>query len=482
MGKREVSRAVSVVECSGRCKCGCYWDFKCESQLPRTTQDHLQIFNKRILEWATKNANKGCEATQVNTDTTAAKRTRPQLAGLIERIVETKENTRSSIFLTIYDGHLYVALSRATIPDGLKFRNTLGKDSKTGVYSFQLDELWFNLNVDLLRKALGITPKDSTHPFVPPPAGDLPWRTILSMINQCLTGKTSDGDRPRHPVLQMLWGVFTGTNVDYARLIWEEFLQAIKNFFFDAANLKNSEYYEKYMEMVARKPRQPTTKTGEEGGKMKKAPEADNDESWQGKEADHLVEEEDEESKPATEPQVEDDECILERGIQISLESLHEQGQGRQALISGVAIRKTDPGLIRELLEVEGKGKGIFSEEQAAQSLLDLQNPKKKSITHQYIFQRRTSATQDASTGPSAQPQDDTSANVVYDTSSPADFTNDADNVDDMELSTTKADTEILNVDEKNGEEVSHTVALEERNVELDEGQARSVPGKTPES
>ncbi|GJR71419.1 hypothetical protein Tco_0083784 [Tanacetum coccineum] len=113
--------------------------------------------------------------------------------------------------------------------------------------NFQLDELWFNLNVDLIINALGITPKYSAHPFVPPPAGDLvidfvnnlgypeelqfvskmhvnnlyhPWRTILSMINQCL-----------------------------------------------------SEYYKKYLEMADCKPSQPTTMIDEEGGK-KKASEA----------------------------------------------------------------------------------------------------------------------------------------------------------------------------------------------------------------
>ncbi|GKC25359.1 hypothetical protein Tco_1027509, partial [Tanacetum coccineum] len=121
----------------------------------------------------------------------------------------------------------------------------------------------FRILVDIL--ALVITPKDYAHPFVPPLTGDLvidyvnnlgypeelqfvskmyvnslyqPWRTILSMINQCLTGKTSGSDRPRHPVLQILWGVVTRTNVDYAKLIWEEFIQEIKNFFSDAANLK----------------------------------------------------------------------------------------------------------------------------------------------------------------------------------------------------------------------------------------------------
>ncbi|GKE91085.1 hypothetical protein Tco_1572180, partial [Tanacetum coccineum] len=63
-----------------------------------------------------------------------------------------------------------------------------------------------------------------------------PWRAILSMINQCLTGKTSGFDRPRYPVLQMLWGIITSTNVDYAELMYEEFVQAIQTFLTDKAN------------------------------------------------------------------------------------------------------------------------------------------------------------------------------------------------------------------------------------------------------
>ncbi|GKG57749.1 hypothetical protein Tco_0587347, partial [Tanacetum coccineum] len=49
-------------------------------------------------------------------------------------------------------------------------------------------------------------------------------------------------------------------------------------------------------------------------------------------------------------------------------------------------------------------GKGIATDEQAAQSLLDMQKPKNKSTTDQYIFQRRILVTQDTSTGPSAHP------------------------------------------------------------------------------
>ncbi|GJS13643.1 hypothetical protein Tco_0408115 [Tanacetum coccineum] len=318
-----------------------------------------------------------------------------------------------------------------------QFWNTLGKDSKTGVYSFQLDELWFNLNVDLLRKALGITPKDSAHPFVPPPAGDL----------------TFGGDRPRHLVLQMLWDIVTGTNVDYAKLIWEEFVYAIKNFFFDAANLKvptkkpkphvilycrftkfiiyylgsrnnihrrpqspvhitiddyplgNLKFFskggvnEKYLGMAACKPRQPTTVIDEDGGKKKKA---------------------------------------LEAGLTTLL------------------MKKMKK--VNLLLNLKWKMMNAISKE------------------------RRSLVTLDASAGPSTQPKDDTSANVVHDTSSPANSINDAETGVDTKKSTSKADIEILYVEEEHGEQVSNTVDLEERIVELDEGLAGSDPGKTLES
>ncbi|GKB76690.1 hypothetical protein Tco_0943585 [Tanacetum coccineum] len=115
-------------------------------------------------------------------------------------------------------------------------------DEKTGVYSCQVDEQWFNLSADLLRKALDITPVDPAHPFELPPTSDTvidfvnqlgyqPWRAILTMINQCLTGKAYGIDKPRHPVLQMLWGIVTQTNVDHAELLWEEFTQGIQTFF-----------------------------------------------------------------------------------------------------------------------------------------------------------------------------------------------------------------------------------------------------------
>ncbi|GKB48796.1 retrovirus-related pol polyprotein from transposon TNT 1-94 [Tanacetum coccineum] len=99
-----------------------------------------------------------------------------------------------------------------------QFWNSMKYDEKTGVYCCQVDEQWFNLSADLFRKALDITPVDPAHPFELPPTGDTvidfvnqlgypepvefvsnirvnyvyqPWRAILTLINQCLTGKTS---------------------------------------------------------------------------------------------------------------------------------------------------------------------------------------------------------------------------------------------------------------------------------------------------
>nr|GEX59357.1 integrase, catalytic region, zinc finger, CCHC-type, peptidase aspartic, catalytic [Tanacetum cinerariifolium] len=69
------------------------------------------------------------------------------------------------------------------------------------------------------------------------PVDNDPFRVILSMINQCLTGKNSGHDMPRYPVLQMLWGIITSSNVDYTKLMWEEFIQAIQTFLTDKANL-----------------------------------------------------------------------------------------------------------------------------------------------------------------------------------------------------------------------------------------------------
>ncbi|GKA80050.1 retrovirus-related pol polyprotein from transposon TNT 1-94 [Tanacetum coccineum] len=91
---------------------------------------------------------------------------------------------------------------------------------------------------------------------------------------------------------------------------------------------------------------------------------------------------------------------------------------------------------------------------------------------------RRTPATEEASTEPSAQLEDDTFANIVRDTPSPTD----ADTSADTDKTNSKGDTEILNIGEEQGEDVANKVDLEEKTDEIDEGHAGSDPDKTPES
>ncbi|GJX80490.1 hypothetical protein Tco_0328639 [Tanacetum coccineum] len=101
-----------------------------------------------------------------------------------------------------------------------QFWNTLTYMEKAGTYQFQLDENWFTLDANLLREALEITPIDQAHPFVSPPSGD----AIMDFVNKL-----------GYP--EMLWGIITSTNVDYAELMWEEFVKAMQTFLTDKANL-----------------------------------------------------------------------------------------------------------------------------------------------------------------------------------------------------------------------------------------------------
>nr|GEW57928.1 retrovirus-related Pol polyprotein from transposon TNT 1-94 [Tanacetum cinerariifolium] len=90
----------------------------------------------------------------------------------------------------------------------------------------------------------------------------------------------------------------------------------------------------------------------------------------------------------------------------------------------------------------------------------------------------KTPATKEASTGPSTQLQDDTSANIIRETPSPtnAETCTDTDNV------ITKGDTYILNIGEEQEEDVDNKFYLEEQTAELVKCQAGSDPGKTLES
>nr|GEU43364.1 hypothetical protein [Tanacetum cinerariifolium] len=50
-----------------------------------------------------------------------------------------------------------------------------------------------------------------------------PMRALASIINKCLSGKTASNDKLRKSRIDILWGMFYKENVDYPKLIWEDF-------------------------------------------------------------------------------------------------------------------------------------------------------------------------------------------------------------------------------------------------------------------
>ncbi|GJT23090.1 hypothetical protein Tco_0893027 [Tanacetum coccineum] len=346
----------------------------------------------------------------------------------------------------------------------------------TGGYKCQLDEQWFNLTKDTLRDALRITPVNNNKAFSSPPTQDTlinfvndlgypkevkhlsnvvtndmfqPWRTLTTIINLCLTGKTSGFERPRAPVLQILWGIINRAHIDYAERMWEEFTQSIHTFTEDKKNLAQHTQGKKKATLImipsvrftkliifhlqckhkfhprpesplhlpteepillqakpvapkaaTKKPQPAPTKPKEKKRKQAKetseaTPPAKRAKAGKVvkkrtlKRSQQLFDEFVDEGIPLTEPGFGDLEADTQRAIEESLKDAQGAPRGP---FPPVVFRETDTGKFQPLPEVEGKGKEKVGAEQAAQVLLNLQTPKKKCPAEQYIFQRRTSA------------------------------------------------------------------------------------------
>ncbi|GJT92488.1 hypothetical protein Tco_1081333 [Tanacetum coccineum] len=129
------------------------------------------------------------------------------------------------------------------------------------------------LNLDQFRDILQICPKVGNKKFEEPPlekeilaflaslghSGEIrkitdvnvnklhqPWRSFAAIINKCLSGKPSY-DSLRLSQAQILWGMYNKKNVDYAYLLWEDFIFQIEN-----KNTKkgNAMYYPRFTKLV----------------------------------------------------------------------------------------------------------------------------------------------------------------------------------------------------------------------------------------
>nr|GEX87069.1 hypothetical protein [Tanacetum cinerariifolium] len=296
----------------------------------------------------------------------------------------------------------------------------------------------------ILRDALDITLTNDKNPFVAPPSSDTvikyintlgfpstlmnvsamsvnalyqPWRAILSMINMCLTGKTAGFNRPRHPVLQILWGIVHSSNIDYAESIWEEFVQSIKTFLTDRKNLATASHGKKktthllipsirFTKLIIHHLKTKHNIHPRSGSPLHYSYDKsvlntlryvrkDGREIFESSKATKVTKPKvAKATKPASDPKPKPAPTQLIKDAPEKKQKLVQKtpDEPSPAKIKGWISEKNTQAyeFTQPLPEVQGKGKERVVEEQAAHDLLTLQTPKNKSPVDQFIFQRRT--------------------------------------------------------------------------------------------
>ncbi|GJS03364.1 hypothetical protein Tco_0319872 [Tanacetum coccineum] len=138
---------------------------------------------------------------------------------------------------------------------------------------FKMNNKKHILGLDQFRDILQICPKVGNKKFEEPPlekeilaflaslghSGDIrkitdvnvnklhqPWRSFAAIINKCLSGKPSY-DSLRLSQAQILWGMYNKKNVDYAYLLWEDFIFQIEN---KSTKKGNAMYYPRFTKLV----------------------------------------------------------------------------------------------------------------------------------------------------------------------------------------------------------------------------------------
>nr|GEV84526.1 hypothetical protein [Tanacetum cinerariifolium] len=78
-----------------------------------------------------------------------------------------------------------------------------------------------------------------------------PWRSFAAIINKCLTRKSSGYDSLRLSQAQILWGLYQKRNVDFAYLMWEDFVYQVEH---KDTKMSNEMYYPRFTKFGAMLP------------------------------------------------------------------------------------------------------------------------------------------------------------------------------------------------------------------------------------
>nr|GEV41697.1 hypothetical protein [Tanacetum cinerariifolium] len=74
-----------------------------------------------------------------------------------------------------------------------------------------------------------------------------PWRSFAVIINKCLTGKSSGYDSLQLSQAQILWGLYHKRNVDFAYLMWEDFVYQVEH---KDTKKRNEMYYPRFTKVI----------------------------------------------------------------------------------------------------------------------------------------------------------------------------------------------------------------------------------------
>ncbi|GJZ79340.1 hypothetical protein Tco_0644177 [Tanacetum coccineum] len=190
----------------------------------------------------------------------------------LETTVPQKEETFQVIIDVIKNFSCYKAFTiSAEVPEIFmqQFWYTVKKVSSTNSYEFLLANKKCVVDAEVFQKILNICPRVQGVDFAEVPddgatltflltlgcKGPLhkhpnmyvdhmhqPWRTLASIINKCLSGKTANNDKLRKSRIDILWGIFYRENVDYFELIWEDFAFQIDHMQLKTGRRKNMPY------------------------------------------------------------------------------------------------------------------------------------------------------------------------------------------------------------------------------------------------
>nr|GEZ67680.1 retrovirus-related Pol polyprotein from transposon TNT 1-94 [Tanacetum cinerariifolium] len=74
-----------------------------------------------------------------------------------------------------------------------------------------------------------------------------PWRSFRAVINKCLTGKSYSFNSFRLSQAQILWGLYHSRNINYAFLIWEDFVYQVEH---KNHKKSNEMYYPRFTKVI----------------------------------------------------------------------------------------------------------------------------------------------------------------------------------------------------------------------------------------